>query len=231
MAPPALNFIFNLCVLLGLVIPLLNIFTGWFGDMLNADFDFDADIDMNVDLDADLSGSGGSIPFNVMCLCLFLVVFGVAGHVAKRWMQGGWSIALLLALCLALAAAFYVLLYRLVILRLKRNRPYAESYADLAGRRGEVSMRITPDALGTIRVRDSTGAFLSFRAKIDPDLAPRMPAVLPPGTTVVVTEADVREKLCYVSTLVEQYVQPAPEGTARVTGDVPEETAIKANKI
>ena len=191
---PALSYIFNLCILLGLAIPVLNIATGWFGNF----FDFDVDID---------GPSGGFLPFNLMCLCLLLVVFGAAGHMLSRWMDGLWPTVLLLTLALALGALFYALLYKLVITPLKRNRPYSVTYAELCGQRGEVTIRITRESLGAISVRDNTGTFLSFRAKIDPDLAARMPATIPAGEIVVVTEVDAKEKLCYVSILAERFTQ------------------------
>jgi membrane protein implicated in regulation of membrane protease activity len=197
-----LHTIFNICLGVGFVLPILSILTGWFGDFFNVDFD----VDVDVSADAGLDGPefGGVVPFNMMCFCLLLIVFGAFGKACARWMTSlGVTAALLLGI-LAVAVFFYWLLYTLVIKKLKSSDSQALSYDDFAGRRGEVTLPIRDGQIGMISVKDSTGSYISFRAKIDPGLQDFIGDAIPHGETVLVTEVNAREKLCYVSPLLEQ---------------------------
>lgn len=214
------NCIFNLSILIGFVLPLLNLLTGWFGSFLGvgmdvdagvdvpSDFSVDINTDISVDINADISmevgadanaQSGGSFPFNIMCFCLFLVVFGAFGHMAKRFMDGLLLTILLLAGCLVMAGLFYWLLYTLLVKRLKNSDSTALSYQSLRGKRAEVTLVIMADTVGTISLPDSTGAPISFRAKMDPDLKSQLPDAIPKGESVIITEFDSVNKLCHVS--------------------------------
>ncbi|MCL2579751.1 MAG: hypothetical protein FWE32_06925 [Oscillospiraceae bacterium] len=197
MSTPLLIYIFNLAIIIGFVIPLLNLFTGWFGGI------FGGDLDVDVDAGKGVSGHG-LIPFNIMCLCLFLVVFGAAGHMARPHMTNLLFTALLLAGCFVVAALAYAALYKLLIKRLKENNAAALSYHRLRGMSGEVTLTITGEGMGTVSLKDSTGAAISFRAKIDPDLRDQLPATIKTGERVVVTEVDPANKLCYVSLYIDQ---------------------------
>jgi len=188
----ALNFIFTVCIAVGFAIPLLNILTGWFGGFLDVGADVDLDVDASV-------GGSGIIPFNVMCLCLFLVVFGATGQLAEQFMTNPLFTVLLLIACFLVAALFYWALYRLLIKRLKDSRTEAMCFRNLRGQTGTVTLRIAAGCMGTISVQDSTGAPISFRARMDPDLQDWMPEVIPKGETVVVTGIDMVNKHCYVS--------------------------------
>jgi len=197
-----LNYVFNLCIIIGFLIPLLNIFTGWFGDFLGADLDFDTkvDVDVSTDAGADINvEDGGIIPFNVMCLCLFLVVFGALGHAAKVFMTNPLFMVLLLFGCFALSGSAYWLMYKLLIKRLKSNDASALTYRNLRGKSAEVTLSIHGDSIGTISLRDSTGAPISFRAKMDADLKDRMPDIISKGESVIITEVDKENKLCFIS--------------------------------
>ena len=196
-----LNYIFNICILIGLIIPLINLLTGWFGGF----FDVGADLDVDVpSADAVAGGntsvgSSAVIPFNVMCLCLFLVAFGALGHIAKLFMNSPLLTALLLAACICLAALAYWGLYVLLIKRLKNSDSVVMSLNDYLGMRAEVTLRIAQDSMGTISVQDNTGAPISFRAKMDPELKNQMPDIIAQGENVFITEVDNENKLCYVS--------------------------------
>jgi len=207
-----LNYIFNISILIGFVIPLLNLLTGWFGGFFDVgvdmDFDLDVDVDLGIDVSADVStdagvdtsvGTSALIPFNVMCLCMFLVVFGAFGHMFKRFMTVPLFTVLLLAGCLVLACLAYWGLYKLLIKRLKHSDASALSLSDLRGKSAEVTLRIMADTVGTISLRDSIGAPISFRAKMDTDLKDQMPEVIQKGESVIITDVDMDNKLCYVS--------------------------------
>ena len=224
-----LNYVFNISILIGVVIPLLNLLTGWFGGFFSvgADVDFDASVDASVDVSVDVStdvsldvgadagmdagtGTGADsattsvatsavIPFNIMCLCLFLMVFGAMGHMMKWFMSGALMTALLLAGCIVVAGLAYFAMYKLLVKRLRNNDASALTYHDLRGKRAEVTLTIREGSVGTISLRDSTGAAISFRAKIDADLKGQMPESIPTGEFVIITDVDKSCKLCYVS--------------------------------
>jgi len=206
-----LNYIFNICIIIGFIIPLLNLLTGWFGGFFDIGMDLDADIpsadagaDVGVGAGADVGtessvGNTAVIPFNIMCLCLFLVVFGATGHIAKMFMTSMLLIVLLLVVCVCLAALAYWGLYVLLIKRLKNSDSFAMTISDLHGSSAVVTLRITQDSMGMISLPDSTGAPISFRAKMDPELKDQLPESFPQGETVIITEVDKESNLCYVS--------------------------------
>ncbi|MDR1205186.1 MAG: NfeD family protein [Peptococcaceae bacterium] len=198
-----LHIIFNICLGVGFVLPILSILTGWFGDFFNVDVDVDFDVDVSADAGMDGPEFGGVIPFNMMCFCLLLIVFGAFGKACARWMTSlGVTAAFLLGI-LAVAGFFYWLLYTLVIKKLKSSDSQALSYDDFAGRRGEVTLPVRAGRIGMISVMDSTGSYISFRAKIDPGLQDFIGDVIPRGETVLITEVNAREKFCCVSPLLD----------------------------
>ena len=193
-----LVYVFNISIAIGFVIPLLSLLAGWLGGI----FSGSADVDVDVDVDVGKVAGGGLralFPFNIMCFCLFLVVFGALGRLALDLMVALPITILLLAGCALVAAFFYWALYRVLIKRLKENDASALSFYNLRGRSGEVTLSVARGSMGTISLRDSTGAAISFRAKIDPCLEDQMPAVIPTGEQVVITEVDAENKLCYIS--------------------------------
>ena len=219
-----LNYIFNICIIVGFVIPLLNLLTGWFGSFFGGGGDMDMDIDLEMDMDVSFevdldldagfdigdagtatSVSGGAFPFNVMCFCLFLVSFGALGQAFKRFMTSLLLTVLLIAACIAIAMLLYWVLYRFVVKRLRENDSTAMSLSELPGKNATVTLGIQKSSIGTISLSDSTGAAISFRAKIDTHLADRMPDVIQKGETVFITEVDMDSKLCYVSTFFNRH--------------------------
>jgi len=213
-----LIYIFNICIIIGFVIPLLNLVTGWFGGFFDAGADVDvpsldaggsgADVSAGADVGAGADTSIGNsalIPFNIMCLCLFLVVFGALGHIAKLFMTSSLTIVLLLVACVCVAALSYWGLYVLLIKRLKNSDSTTMTLCDLHGERAEVTLRITKDSNGMISVKDNIGAPISFRAMMDPELKSQMPDILSQGESVIITEIDRENNLCYVSVPVKKF--------------------------
>ena len=201
--------IFMFCIGLGIALPLLSLLTGWFGGLfggisLDTDVSLDVDVGLDMDMDVDFSGptqvsAGGIVPsFNVMCFCLFLIVFGATGQALLPSMTNPLTTGLFLGVAFVLGALFYWLLYHFLIKRLKESNASVFSYQDLKGKTAEVTLAMSGNSMGTISMRDSTGAAISFRAKIDPDLLEVMPDKLERGERVVITEADAEKKICYV---------------------------------
>jgi membrane protein implicated in regulation of membrane protease activity len=127
------------------------------------------------------------------------VVFGALGQMTKRFMVSPLFMVLLMFGCFILAGLSYWTMYTQVVKRLKQSDASVLGYCDLRGRSAEVTLVIPADSIGTISMRDSTGAPISFRAKMDPDLREKLPATIPRGETVIITDVDVANKFCYVS--------------------------------
>ena len=195
-----LEYIFTLSILIGFIIPLITIITGWFGGLFGAGADVDIDIDISTTSSLDSGGiTGGFVPFNLKCLCFSLVVFGAVGHMFRSFMSTILFTVLFLIACVFLAGLAYWGLYHLLIKRLKRSDPSALSFNDLRGRTATVTLPVSAERLGTISLLDTTGASISFRAKVDPDLKCKMPGAIPTGESVVITGVDRENKLCFVS--------------------------------
>ena len=210
-----LEYIFNVGILVGFLIPLVTILTGWFGGALGGGgADVDVDLDISADSSVDSGGVGGSIvPFNLKCLCFALVVFGALGRLTLNLMSTTLFAVLWLSVCFLLAALAYFGLYHLLIKRLKRSDPSALSFRDLRGRNATVTLPVSADRMGTISLLDKTGAAISFRAKIDPDLKRKMPQAIPTGEPVVITGVNMEKRLCYVSLPLNKFVRGGMEHT------------------
>jgi membrane protein implicated in regulation of membrane protease activity len=196
------HFIFNVCIGVGLLIPLLDVLLGFLGSV----FDFDLEIGGHHFGDVfDLSGDGAQmdspLPFNMMCLCFGLVVFGAIGKLVAQLMTNVLSAVLLLFGLLLLSAGAYILLYRFVVKPLKKSNPAAIRSWDLLGTRGKLTLRITDSSKGTVSLKDSTGAMISYRAAAKADVLKTWDGVIPQGTEVLVVDVDEPRKTAYVKPL------------------------------
>ena len=193
MEQSVLAHIFNFSIIIGFTVLLLNVIIAWIGGV------FAGGSDVDIDTDADVGeGTSTIIPFNLKCLCVFLVVFGATGHMARPLMTNILFTVFLITICFVVAAFTYWVLYRFIVKKLKENDASALSLKNLKGKWGEVTLTISGDSIGTIVVKDSVGGNISFRAKIDPYIKENIPDVIEKGESVLITEVDNKEKLCYV---------------------------------
>lgn len=177
----SLRFVFNCCVLGGLVLPVLDVAIGALGGALDLDLDFDGDV-----------GFDGPLPINLMSLSFTVVVFGAVG----RLFLGKLPLA-----AVFLAAAFCGLLgggalMKFIIMPLKRNRAYAAGIEDLKLKEGVVKLELRSDFVGTITVLSATGSKVTYSAKPDADIDK-----IPVGQKVVVVDIDPAKKICIVRPL------------------------------
>jgi hypothetical protein len=159
-----LTFYFNVCIALGLVLPLLDLALGFLGSLL--DFDFDIGGHHMGDVfgsGGDAGGDGNVLPFNIMCLCFGLVVFGALGRLSERLMVSAWAIAGTLIGLLGLAFLAYWLVFRFIVKPLKKSSPTAICQWDLLSAKGKLTLRNTKDSPGMVSLLDSTGARISYR--------------------------------------------------------------------
>lgn len=197
-----MNFIFSVCIGVGILVPILDILLGLAGSIFGFDFDIGghhAGEIFGIDGSSDVSGS--SLPINIMCLCFALVVFGALGKLAVGLMD---NIAVGIGLCAGLvliSVLAYRLLYTLVVKPLRKNDPRAIGSYDLLGKRGRLTLRITSDSPGTVSVKDSTGAKISYIADAKADVLALWDGCIPKGAEVIIADIDEDMKKAYVKPL------------------------------
>jgi membrane protein implicated in regulation of membrane protease activity len=193
-----LTFIFNVCIALGLVLPLLDLALGFLGSLLDFDFDIGGHHVGDVFSGGDAGGGGNVLPFNIMCLCFSLVVFGALGRLCEGLMANAWAAAGIIAGLLGLAILAYWLIFKFIVKPLKKSSPTAISHWDLLSERGRLTLRITKDSPGMVSLRDSTGAMISYRARAKEEVLDIWEGEIPQGAEVIVTDVDDKQKLVYV---------------------------------
>lgn len=195
-----MEFLFTVCIVLGLAVPLLDVVLGIFGSLLNVDFDIGGhhlgDIfQISGDASAD---TGNVLPFNFMCLCFSLVVFGAIGRLTTGLMVSTWAFIGCLAGLLVISAAAYYLVFKFIVKPLKKSNPKALGHWDLFGTKGKLTLRITGDSAGTVSLRDSTGAVISYEARAKRDVLEMWNGLIPQGTEVIVVDIENSSKFVYV---------------------------------
>lgn len=154
MTVEGINQIYNIIILIGFIIPILNIVTGTLGLLI----DFGLHIH---------TGPDGLIPFNAMSLCLSFIVFGVLEKLLVQYMSSNKTIVLYNGLGLSVAFIVYMIFYKIVVYKLRSSNPVALTTSELVGMDGIVTLRIKSDEPGTISVIDSTGAKITYIAVLE----------------------------------------------------------------
>ena len=177
---------------------------------INMDIDMDLDFDVSPEVDFNLGGteagsvdlnagsaqnSGFVIRFDVYCLCFSLVVMGAVGIFAVTYHEGFTRI-ILLVLGVVMALTAYGLVYRFIMLPLKKNNAAALKVQNLRFQHAIVTFRILRDSPGQIQTKDAVGAVISFRAELDPDIC--VHNRIDEQEEVIITEIDRKQNLCYV---------------------------------
>ncbi|KMT22926.1 hypothetical protein CLCY_5c01650 [Clostridium cylindrosporum DSM 605] len=188
MSVDRLILIFNVCMILGIGIPLLNIFIGTMGAAFHVGFDTDA-------------GGEGALPFNLMSLCFSLIVFGALGRFLVQGATNKLTIMICIVASLFISIIAYVLCFKLIIKRLKANVPRALTHNELVGKTGTLTLRVTNDKAGTVSILDSTGAKITYAAKMSHELDTEELYELRQGDKVLIVDFDKQAKVCYVSPL------------------------------
>lgn len=184
--------IFNVCLLTGFAVPILNLLTGVFGSIFDGNFDLDTGHDFD-----------GFVPFNLMCTCFALIVFGSLGRLCVPYMTNTLFKAIIIALLALVSFVAYLLLYKYVIVKLKRNSPLAITSYEIVGLVGKLTLRVTQDSDGVVSVLDSTGAAISYRARACDFYKFDDSGRIDQGTEVVVTGFDKDANIYYVHPLYE----------------------------
>lgn len=181
MEAQTLRFVFNCCMLGGLVLPVLDVAAGVLGGALDLDLDLDGS-----------PGGDGPVSINLMALSFAVVVFGAVGRLCLNRMPA--AAAILTALFTGLLGGWA--LGRFIIRPLKRNRAYAAGIEDLKWKEGVVKLELRGDFMGTITVLSAIGSKVTYSAKPDTDIDR-----IPVGQKVVVVDIDPHRKFCVVRPL------------------------------
>lgn len=184
--------LFNVCLLTGFAVPILSLLTGVFGSMIDVDFD----VDTNHDFD-------GLVPFNLMCTCFALIVFGSLGRLFAPYMMNTLFTVVIIVLLALVSFVAYLLLYKYVIVKLKRNNPLAITSHEIVGAVGKLTLRVTKDSDGVVSVLDSTGAAISYRARVCDFYKINDSGRIDQGTEVVITGFNKDANIYYVHPLYE----------------------------
>ncbi len=157
-----LDIIFTVCLLTGVIIPIISVLLGMLDNILNLfdglDWDFDINIgDISVSL---LPASGASI-------CTFLLIFGGTGKLLLLLNINRW---LVLCATLLIGYACSLLVQNLLIDRLKRIKMEPNKREELIGKVGRVLVTILPGTTGSVGFTTKTGR-ITYPAKTD-DLEP-----------------------------------------------------------
>ena len=187
-----LTSIFNVCLLTGFAVPILSLLTGVLGSIFNVDFDLDTDPDFH-----------GLVPFNLMSTCFALIVFGSLGRLFAPYMMNSQFTVVIIALSAIVSFLAYVVLYKYVIDKLKRNNPLAITRAEIVGSVGKLTLRVTQDSDGIVSVLDSTGAAISYRARVCEFYKLDDTGRIDQGTEVLITGVDTDANIYYVHPLYE----------------------------
>jgi len=181
----SLKIILYICLFVGFIIPILDIVLGTTTSFINLDSINDLDFD-------------GLIPFNVMCFSFALIVFGSSGLFFMKFMTSTLLLILLLGISLIASIIAYIFVYKYVVVKLKKSNPRALKTTDLIGETGVVVLRIKPDSMGVVSIKDSTGANITYRAALSPYAGLGGNYVINQGQEVIISDFDSDKKICYV---------------------------------
>ena len=166
-----LNLLYGILIAAGIIVPLFSLALGGL-DTLTADID--------------LGGDGeGVIPFNLNALLFSMVVVGAIGSLCSHYLPP----LLGLVIALAVGAAAYWLIYKYLILPLKKNDPRALKAGDTLFRQVRVVTRIPVDGTGEVQLLDASGSKITYLAKYQyADFEQRIPIEV--GTVVKVIDTE-----------------------------------------
>lgn len=175
---------------------------GFIGSLFDVDFDLAGHhIGDMLNLGGDASDSVASLPVNIMCLCFSLVVFGAIGRLLSHFMSNVLTTIGCMTILVVISYASYKLLYKYVVMPLKKSNPKAIKEWDLFALKGKLTLRIAINSPGVVSLKDSTGAMISYRAYAKQEVLENWEGEIPAGTEVLVVDIDIDLKMAYIKPL------------------------------
>ena len=170
--------VYSIIIEVGIALLVLNILLGIAGAVFDLAFDMDTSTD-------------GILPFNITSLCVGITIAGIVGLYSMKF---GQLISIIGSATIGLIAN--ILLYKLVILKLRSSKPIALSTQDLVGVTGTTLLTATKSEYGTISVLDSTNAKITYKALVSKELTYDK---VEQGSKVVIKAYDKQDKVCYIA--------------------------------
>ena len=144
------DLIYNILLVIGILIPLINLLFGGLGDVFHVDVDLDGDTNFD-----------SPVPINITCLFFSCAILGLAGGRLNK-IVSPWLSLLIALLC---ATAGYILLYRFVIRPLKRNDASAIRIKEMRGAIGTVTVAIPYRGIGEATFKDKLGSSITYTVR------------------------------------------------------------------
>lgn len=138
----SLEKIYTATLVIGIIVPILDLIMG----VLSIGLHLGADIDF--DLDADMNFASTWLPLSSLAILSFLVLFGGGGLISLFFVSE--KISLLIAI--AAGYFFAVIMNKFVIIPLKKNRVSSPKTKEIIGRSARVTCSIIESGFGEIVV-------------------------------------------------------------------------------
>lgn len=148
-----MTFIYNCCIAVGVLIPLISVIIGdIFGEI---------DTDMDIDLDTDMD-TGGFLPFSITGACIAAAMFGVAGlFTLKTW----HSEILALLISTPIFILTYIIIVKGIIAKLKKSTAFVNNTDYMIGQHVIVTVAIKAGGIGEVIGHDNTKSVITYLAK------------------------------------------------------------------
>ena len=131
---------------------------------------------------------------------LALITFGALGRFFSAFVNNPWISILVGLFIIKMSMEAYRFIQNLTN-KLKSNKSYALTYEEIVGKEGTLTLRVTATSEGTISIEDSTGACISYVARIKNIDNMDKDYFIPQGEKVVIIDFDLKNKICYVEQL------------------------------
>lgn len=142
--------LYDICIILGILLPTLSLIVGGIDSIFDFDFELDGDADV------------GFIGFNFNCLMFASALLGGVGKICADYEIPEYA-----SLLIAIVSGFvgYTLLYRLLVLPLKRNNSEVKKQIQAIGEVAIVRVKIPINGTGEVSLEDTTGCVITYLAQ------------------------------------------------------------------
>lgn len=138
----SLEKIYTVSLIVGIIVPLLDLFMGVLSIGLHAG------IDIDIDMDADMHFASTWLPLNSLGILSFLVLFGGGGLISLYFVNEKMS----LIIAIVVGYSFAVVMNKFIIIPLKKNRVTSPKSVEIIGQTARVTSSIIESGFGEIVV-------------------------------------------------------------------------------
>lgn len=138
----SLEKIYTVSLIIGIIVPLLDLLMG----VLSIGLHVGTDID--IDMDVDMNFASTWLPFSSLAILSFLVLFGGGGRISLYFVNEKMS----LIFAIVVGYLFAVVMNKFVIIPLKKNRVTSPKSVEIIGKTARVTSSIIESGFGEIVV-------------------------------------------------------------------------------